>query len=103
MPALQPNKGKTRLLHGVCESARAACYATLLAERPGFYLLLVAEPRRAEARAAEIAQLATWLLPKTPPEICFFPEAPRTIASSTPTAPTTTAITPAPFRLKTRK
>ena len=76
MPALQPNKGKTRLLHGVCESARAACYATLLAERPGFYLLLVAEPRRAEARAAEIAQLATWLLPKTPPEICFFPEAP---------------------------
>lgn len=76
MPRLQPNKGKTRLLHGVCEAARPACYATLLTERAGLYLLLVAEPRRAESLAAEIAQHIQWLDPELTPEILCFPEAP---------------------------
>ena len=76
MPQLRPNKGKSRLLHGVCEAARPACYTTLLAEHPGVHILLVAEPRRAETLVPECTQLAAWLLPDNPPEILFFPEAP---------------------------
>jgi transcription-repair coupling factor (superfamily II helicase) len=49
---------------------------SLLSERPGLHVLLVAEPRRAEALVAECAQFATWLHRDPAPEICFFPEAP---------------------------
>ncbi|NCG08245.1 MAG: transcription-repair coupling factor [Verrucomicrobia bacterium] len=76
MPSLRPSKGSTRLLHGVCEAARPACYTSLLSGQRGLHVLLVAEPRRAEALVPECTQLAAWLDADAAPEICFFPEAP---------------------------
>lgn len=77
MSDLLPEAGQARLLTGVSLEARALLTTALAhAEKGSTTVALVADPRRAEASAAEVEMATHWLESDSRLEVLHFPEEP---------------------------